>query len=89
MHGHADVQVANQVHDADLMHFVEDFLLHEQAQDVKHAATLVSQVRRAGHGHGVFHIDALLLCRYGGGEGGAADGNGADGINILAGPLAG
>lgn len=65
------------------MHMVACYLL--QGKDVKHAATFVSQVRRAGNGHGVFHIDSLLMRQYGGGNAGA-DGAG-DGAEILAGPL--
>lgn len=35
-----------------------------QGKDVKEAAVLVSQVRRAGRGHGVFHVDTLLARKY-------------------------
>ena len=40
------------------------------------------QVRRAGRGHGVFHVDTLLAQEYGDKGAGGLDGNGA-------GPLAG
>jgi hypothetical protein len=36
----------------------------EQAKDVKKAADLVSQLRRAGPGHGTWHIDLQLQKRY-------------------------
>ncbi|KAG2438987.1 hypothetical protein HYH02_010778 [Chlamydomonas schloesseri] len=74
--------VAQTVGDADATHFIEDYLLHEQSKDVKEAAVLVSQVRRAGRGHGVFHVDTLLTHEYGDKGGAGLDGNGA-------GPLAG
>lgn len=45
---------------------------------------LVSQLRRAGRGHGVFHIDTILADRYD--EGGA--GGGGD-TGVVAGPLVG
>ncbi|PNH12886.1 Ferritin-1, chloroplastic [Tetrabaena socialis] len=57
--------LATGVEDADATHFLEDHLLHEQSKDVKEAAVLVAQVRRAGRGHGVFHVDTLLASRYG------------------------
>ncbi|KAG2443733.1 hypothetical protein HXX76_002079 [Chlamydomonas incerta] len=74
--------VAQNLGDADATHFIEDYLLHEQSKDVKEAAVLVSQVRRAGRGHGVFHVDSLLTREYGEKGAGGLDGNGA-------GPLAG
>jgi hypothetical protein len=35
-------------------------------EDVKEAATLVAQLRRAGQGHGTLHIDFRLQEEYGG-----------------------
>lgn len=68
--------VATDAGDAQVTHFLEDYLLHEQAKDVKKAADLVSRARRAGPGLGVFELDLLLQREYGYGlEGG--DGNGA------------
>lgn len=51
--------------DADMTHFVEDYLLDEQSRDVKEAAILVSQLQRAGKGLGVFTIDYALQKKYG------------------------
>ncbi|EFJ50140.1 pre-apoferritin [Volvox carteri f. nagariensis] len=61
--------VAQAAGDADATHFIEDYLLHEQSKDVKAAAVLVSQVHRAGRGHGVFHLDRVLSEEYGNKEG--------------------
>ncbi|KXZ49346.1 hypothetical protein GPECTOR_22g940 [Gonium pectorale] len=55
--------------DSDATHFIEDNLLHQQSKDVKEAAVLVSQVRRAGRGLGVFHVDHLLSRQYGNQDG--------------------
>lgn len=57
----------------------EDYLLHEQASDVEAAAQLVSRLRRAGFGHGTFHLDLELQRLYGYGlaqEHGGGNGNG-------------
>jgi len=48
-----------------------------QAKDIKTAADLVSQVRRAGPGHGTLHIDVLLQHKYGAGGGDGFGENGA------------
>ncbi|KAG2500677.1 hypothetical protein HYH03_001443 [Edaphochlamys debaryana] len=81
--------VAQKAGDADATHFIEDYLLHEQSKDVKEAAVLVSQVRRAGLGHGVFHVDYLLSEEYGeDAAGGNGNGNG-NGLGKGAGPIAG
>ncbi|GFH31039.1 ferritin, partial [Haematococcus lacustris] len=44
--------MADEADDADMAHFVEDYLLDEQSKDVKQAAVLVSQLQRAGKGLG-------------------------------------
>jgi hypothetical protein len=41
-----------------------------QVEDVKDAATMVAQLRRAGPGHGTLHIDFRLQEQYGGGGNG-------------------
>ncbi|KAF6250549.1 ferritin [Scenedesmus sp. NREL 46B-D3] len=72
--------VASSVNDAEMCHFLEDYLLHEQAKDVKKAADLVSRARRAGPGLGVFEVDLMLQREYGyglDGDGAGAAGNGA------------
>lgn len=38
--------VATEAGDAEMTHFLEDYLLHEQAVDVEAAAQLVSRLRR-------------------------------------------
>ena len=42
--------------DAQAAHFIE-FMLEEQAKDIKETADYVSQLRRVGKGHGVWHMD--------------------------------
>ncbi len=65
----------------------EDFLLQEQAADIKILSNYVSHLRRVGKGHGVWHFDRYLYDNRGalgydgvvhhlGGHGGA---NGAHG----------
>jgi hypothetical protein len=44
--------------------FVEAHLLEDQATDVKATAILVSELRRVGRGHGVWHIDYRLRDEY-------------------------
>ena len=48
---------------------------------MKKAADYVSQLRRAGPGHGTFHMDVLFQRRYGDGSG---PGFGGDGAGLLA-----
>lgn len=57
--------LADDADDADMSHFVEDYLIDEQSRDVKEAAVLVSQLQRAGKGLGVFTIDYALQRKYG------------------------
>lgn len=42
--------------DAQASHFIE-YMLEEQAKDIKETADYVSQLRRVGKGHGVWHMD--------------------------------
>ena len=64
MHTLTCPQLAEEAGDADLQHFIEDNLLAEQVADVKEAAVFVSQLRRAGQGHGTVHIDLQLQREY-------------------------
>lgn len=62
--------------DPQAVHFVE-YMLEEQADDVKKAADYVSQLRRVGKGHGVWHLDHELYegeVRYMANAGGSGDG---------------
>lgn len=43
-----------------LPHETEDFLLQEQAADIKILSNYVSQLRLVGKGHGVWHFDRYL-----------------------------
>jgi len=45
--------------DAQATHFIE-YMLEEQAKDIKETADYVSQLRRVGKGHGVWHFDHEL-----------------------------
>jgi len=56
---------ADEADDADMAHFLEDYLIDEQSRDVKEAAVLVSQLQRVGKGLGVFQIDLALQQKYG------------------------
>lgn len=46
--------------DAQMTNYIEGELLEEQAKAVKEAADYVSQLRRVGKGHGVWHFDREL-----------------------------
>lgn len=46
--------------DADMTNFIEGELLEPQTQTVKQVSELVSQLRRIGKGHGVWHFDKEL-----------------------------
>lgn len=50
MEDHADAQAA---------HFLE-YMLEEQAEDIKKAADYVSQLRTIGKGHGMWHFNSQL-----------------------------
>lgn len=56
--------LADEADDADMTHFLEDYLIDEQSRDVKESAVLVSQLMRAGKGLGVFTIDYALQKKY-------------------------
>lgn len=58
--------VATAAGDAQVTHFLEDYLLHEQAKDVKKAADLVSRARRCGGLRELQlgrHVVAVVACR--------------------------
>eukprot|EP00210_Caulerpa_lentillifera_P008552 g8157.t1 len=52
--------VANKSNDAQMCDFVESELLEDQVKSIKQIAEYVSQLRRVGLGHGVFHFDRVL-----------------------------
>lgn len=57
-------QVAEAVHDDETTHYVDDYLLEQQAMDVEETALFVSQLKRIGLGHGVWHMDKELMEKY-------------------------
>lgn len=59
--------VADRCNDPQLADFIESNFLNEQVEAIKKIADYVSQLRRVGKGHGVWHFDQSLLL-----EGGAA-----------------
>lgn len=48
-------------------------MLDDQARDVKRVATLVSQLRRVGAGHGTWDIDRQLYDKYGSASAGGTE----------------
>lgn len=52
--------VADTAGDAQMCDFIEGQLLDDQVKDVKEVSEMVSQLRRIGKGHGVYHFDKLL-----------------------------
>ncbi|WOH08080.1 hypothetical protein DCAR_0727517 [Daucus carota subsp. sativus] len=59
--------VADRCNDPQLADFIESNFLEEQVEAIKKISDYVSQLRRVGKGHGVWHFDQALLL-----EGGAA-----------------
>ncbi|CAA2998331.1 ferritin-3, chloroplastic-like [Olea europaea var. sylvestris] len=53
--------VASRNNDAQLSDFVESEFLAEQVEAIKKISEYVSQLRRVGKGHGVWHFDQMLL----------------------------
>lgn len=51
--------IADHANDSQMQDMVEDYLTH-QIEAIKHAADLVSRIRRVGTPHGVYHIDMEL-----------------------------
>jgi len=52
--------VADKSNDAQMCDFVETALLEDQVESIKQVSEYVSQLRRVGLGHGVFHFDRTL-----------------------------
>lgn len=52
--------VADKHNDVQMCDFLESELLAEQVEDVKQVSVYVSQLRRVGKGHGVFHFDKVF-----------------------------
>ncbi|KAG0450257.1 hypothetical protein HPP92_026975 [Vanilla planifolia] len=53
--------VADRCHDPEMASFVESEFLGEQVETIKKISEYVSQLRRVGKGHGVWHFDQMLL----------------------------
>ncbi|XP_047051148.1 ferritin-1, chloroplastic-like [Lolium rigidum] len=53
--------VATRCNDPQLTDFVESEFLQEQVDAIKKISEYVSQLRRVGKGHGVWHFDQMLL----------------------------
>ncbi|KAH0638926.1 hypothetical protein KY290_036234 [Solanum tuberosum] len=53
--------VADRNNDSEMQDFVEREFLAEQVEAIKKIAEYVSQLRRVGKGHGVWHFDQMLL----------------------------
>lgn len=58
-------KLAEEADDSQMQDFLDDFLGHQVAA-IKQASDFVSQVKRAGTPHGVFHMDLDLRQKYGG-----------------------
>ncbi|GAA0162348.1 storage protein [Lithospermum erythrorhizon] len=54
-------KVANENNDPEMADFIESELLSEQVEAIKKISDYVSQLRRVGKGHGVWHFDQMLL----------------------------
>lgn len=52
--------VASKHNDMQMTDFIEGDLLDDQVKDIKEVAEYVSQLRRVGKGHGVYHFDLKL-----------------------------
>ncbi|MCL7022478.1 hypothetical protein MKW94_028361 [Papaver nudicaule] len=53
--------VADENNDAQLADFVDSTFLADQVETIKKLSKYVSQLRRMGEGHGVWHFDQMLL----------------------------
>ncbi|XP_045795204.1 ferritin-1, chloroplastic-like isoform X2 [Trifolium pratense] len=53
--------VADRNNDPEMTHFIESEFLAEQVEAIKKISEYVSQLRRVGKGHGVWHFDQRLL----------------------------
>ncbi|KAF3787839.1 Ferritin-3 [Nymphaea thermarum] len=54
-------EVASKANDPQLIDFIESEFLAEQVEAIKKISEYVSQLRRVGQGHGVWHFDQTLL----------------------------
>ncbi|KAJ4753883.1 Ferritin [Rhynchospora pubera] len=54
-------KVAEQCKDVELMNYIESEFLGEQVEAIKKISEFISQLRRVGPGHGVWHFDQVLL----------------------------
>lgn len=53
-------KVAEKNDDPQLQDFIESEFLESQVEDIKKISQYVSQLRRVGKGHGVYHFDLVL-----------------------------
>ncbi|KAL0914979.1 hypothetical protein M5K25_015374 [Dendrobium thyrsiflorum] len=53
--------VAARANDPNMTEFIESHFLTEQVEAIKKISEYVSQLRRVGEGHGVWHFDQVLL----------------------------
>lgn len=53
-------KVAEENCDPQLQDFIESDFLEQQVEDIKKISVYVSQLRRVGKGHGVYHFDLVL-----------------------------
>lgn len=53
-------EIADNKNDSQMSDFIDDYLGH-QVDAIKEAADYVAQLKRVGTGHGVYHIDRVLL----------------------------
>lgn len=53
-------KIAAEENDAQLTDFIEGEFLKPQVEDIKKVSEYVSQLRRVGKGHGVYHFDLQL-----------------------------
>merc|ERR1719378_1433771 len=53
-------KVAEEANDPQMTDFIEGNFLEEQVEAIKEISGYVSQLRRVGMGHGVYHFDTLL-----------------------------
>jgi ferritin heavy chain len=53
-------QIAVDNNDAQMCDFIESEFLNEQVEAIKKISVYISQLRRVGKGHGVYHFDLQL-----------------------------
>lgn len=57
-------KTAGDTYDVQMQDFIDDFLAH-QVEAIKQAADYVSQIKRVGTPHGLYHFDVQLQEKYG------------------------